>query len=97
MEEICFHLGDLLPSSIPRCICLKPNPTRFEIHGFSDSSKVGYGGCIYLKCCNDHECSMHLLCSKSRVLPTKVQSIPRIELYGALLLMELMEMKCVLT
>ncbi|XP_018368325.1 PREDICTED: uncharacterized protein LOC108764537 [Trachymyrmex cornetzi] len=69
---------------IPRhSIC--SNPVRIQIHGFSDASKDAYGGCVYLRSQNATE-SVHvsLLCAKSRVAPLKTETIPRLELCGAL-------------
>lgn len=60
-------------------------PKILEIHGFSDTSQRAYGACIYIRSVsNNGKCGCHLLCSKSRIAPLKVISIPR--LCGALLL-----------
>ena len=61
-----------------------------EIHGFSDASERAYAACVYVRSIKETgECSVHLVCSKSRVSPLKQQSIPRLELCGALLLSRL--------
>lgn len=55
-----------------------------ELHHFSDASSVGYGACSYLKYKNDENkvhCS--LVMAKTRVAPTKIASIPRLELSAA--------------
>ncbi|XP_068074145.1 uncharacterized protein [Danio rerio] len=73
---------------IPRCY----HPDTFneiietELHHFSDASNIGYGACSYLRFKNDKgkvHCS--LVMAKARVAPTKVTSIPRLELAAAVL------------
>ncbi|XP_066582127.1 uncharacterized protein [Prorops nasuta] len=66
------------------------NIQEFELHGFCDASKLGYGACLYVKSMDKQNNSrVSLLCSKSRVAPLKEISIPRMELNGALLLARL--------
>ncbi|XP_066596562.1 uncharacterized protein [Prorops nasuta] len=63
------------------------NIQEFELHGFCDASKLGYGACLYVKSMDKQNNSrVSFLCSKSRVAPLKEISIPRMELNGALLL-----------
>ncbi|XP_045783718.1 uncharacterized protein LOC123879876 [Maniola jurtina] len=78
LESIsCLH--------IPRQ-ALIDDPIRVEMHCFCDASEQAYGACIYLKSHNNKgEVQVHLLCAKSRVAPIKRQTIPRLELCGALL------------
>ncbi|KAB0795655.1 hypothetical protein PPYR_12494 [Photinus pyralis] len=82
-----IHLRDL---QIPRCV-IPISANQVELHGFSDSSSNAYGACIYVRCRNGTRCSSRLLCSKSRVAPLRVISIPRLELCAAVLLAELMQ------
>lgn len=64
---------------------------KIQVHGFSDASEQAYGAAVYIKYINSNEISqVTLLCSKSRIAPVKTQSLPRLELCGALLLTELM-------
>ena len=60
--------------------------TRQEIHHFSDASMIGYGQCSYLRLRNE-EGDIHcaLIMAKSRVAPTKVTTIPRLELTAAVI------------
>ena len=83
------HLNAL---KIPRYVMHSNNNyCNFQVHGFSDASEKAYGAAIYLRVNEDSEkISVHLLCSKSRVAPTKTVSLPRLELCGALLLSELL-------
>ncbi|XP_062704188.1 uncharacterized protein LOC134286572 [Aedes albopictus] len=74
---------------IPRCV-VTPNYIAVEVHGFSDASKLAYGAAVYLRSIfPDGSASLSLLCSKSKVAPTKQVTIPRMELLGAFLLARL--------
>lgn len=83
-------LPELFNISIPRkiipCISMK----SLQLHRFCDDSEVAYGACLYLRTTGT---SSQITCSfifyKSRVVPLKAVSIPRLELCGALLLAEL--------
>jgi hypothetical protein len=73
---------------IPRC--LKPinavSTEHPELHLFSDASESGYGAVAYLRFLlqdGTYRCSF--LLGKSRVAPTKIVSIPRLELNAAVL------------
>nr|CAI5835987.1 unnamed protein product [Callosobruchus analis] len=86
-------LRDDLPSlnelAIPRKV-ISANAWKIELHGFSDSSKDAYGGCLYVRSIDkDGSIEVHLLCSKSKVAPLKTISIPRLELCAALVLSRL--------
>ena len=60
------------------CFLVASHPVSICLHGFSDASEHAYAAVLYL-----------LLCSKTRVAPTKRQTIPRLELLGALILSRL--------
>ncbi|XP_076660027.1 uncharacterized protein LOC143363307 [Halictus rubicundus] len=75
--------------TIPRCT-LGAQANQVEIHGFCDASERAYGACVYLRSVDKQgQVSVHLLCAKSRVAPIKVVSLPRLELCGSLLLIQL--------
>lgn len=74
---------------IPRSVKYNPHG-EIQLHGFCDASQISYGGCVYFRQqVNDELWHVQLLCTKSRVAPTKTQTIPRLELCGAHLLAEL--------
>lgn len=61
------------------------NCKSIELHCFSDASQPAYGACAYIRS-EDHDgvTYVHLICSKTKVAPLKVITIPKLELYGAL-------------
>ncbi|CAK9827604.1 hypothetical protein ANTRET_LOCUS5285 [Anthophora retusa] len=65
---------------------------RIELHGFADASEKAFGACVYLRSSiGSGKWKTRILCSKSRVAPLRVISLPRLELCGALLLAQLMK------
>ena len=57
---------------------------QYELHHFSDASVTGYGECSYLRAVNaSGEVHCSLVMGKARVAPTKVTTIPRLELSAA--------------
>ena len=85
-EQWYNELYQLENIEIPRCyypadfdeVC------RVELHHFFDASIMGYGQCSYLRLMNqngDVHCS--LVFAKARVAPTKIVTIPRLELTAA--------------
>ncbi|KAL6481772.1 hypothetical protein MHYP_G00098520 [Metynnis hypsauchen] len=56
----------------------------YELHNFSDASLSGYGACSYLRAVNKTgQISCSLVMGKARVAPTKLMTIPRLELSSA--------------
>ena len=68
------------------------NPVvKWEFHGFCDASLNGYGACIYVETIyKSGKILVKFLSSKSRVARLKQETIPRLELLGALLWSQLM-------
>lgn len=65
-------------------------PKCIQLHGLCDASQQAYGACIYLRIkYSNGRINTNLICSKSRVAPLKVISLPRLELCGAVLLSRL--------
>ena len=66
--------------------------SRVEVHGFSDVSEMAYSTTVYLRVTyKTGQISSRLIASKSKVTPIKQQSIPRLELLGACLMVKLVE------
>ncbi|GBN37775.1 hypothetical protein AVEN_172648-1 [Araneus ventricosus] len=79
-ENFIKTLPDLEKIKIPRCF-LKTNAIRVILHGFADAFSKGYGAVIYFQTVSiDEESNCRLLCSKSRVTPTNIMTILRLEL-----------------
>lgn len=84
-------------SDLPRLNSLRINrfvltvePAYIQYHFFSDASQQAYGACCYIRTADvSGKFKVALLTAKSRVAPLKQQSIPRLELCGALLAAEL--------
>ncbi|XP_008179917.1 uncharacterized protein LOC103308404 [Acyrthosiphon pisum] len=88
-ETFIKDLENLDQLFIPRSVKYNPHG-EIQLHGFCDASQIAYGGCVYFRQqVSDELCHVQLLCAKSRVAPTKTQTIPRLELCGAHLLAEL--------
>ncbi|XP_023197668.1 uncharacterized protein LOC111610010 [Xiphophorus maculatus] len=87
-EKWTNDLLKLKEISIPRCYHPPDfhNIVRVELHHFSDASCVGYGACSYLRYINDKdEVHCSLVIAKARVAPSKITSIPRLELAAAVI------------
>lgn len=81
-------LNDLksLPKlQIPRCFAPEAfrKAQRVELHHFSDASSYGYGQCSYIRVVSEDTVHCSLIIGKARVAPTKVVTIPRLELTAA--------------
>ena len=86
------QLPPLSSHHVPRCYFPKGSTiTSIQLHGFSDASEKAYSGVIYLRM-EDSNGTAHtsLVISKTRVAPIKKQTIPRLELCGALVLAQLL-------
>ena len=62
---------------------------KYSLQGFCDASSLAYGAVLYLKIDMDDGSHVRLLTAKTRVSPVQTQTIPRLELLGALLLAKL--------
>ncbi|GFR06722.1 integrase catalytic domain-containing protein [Trichonephila clavata] len=77
-KKFVFSLKALQGIKVQRFVLIE-NYKSLELHGFSDASEKAFGAAIYLRCTNSSEqSSMMLLCSKRRIAPIKLISIPRL-------------------
>ena len=80
------HLADV---RLPRCYfsARASRPNNIQLHGFSDASQQAFAAAVYMRSTYDNgHVEVILVASKTKVAPTKKQSIPRLELLGALIL-----------
>ena len=80
-----FEFGKLNDIAFPRCLIPRNySDCYIELHVFSDASQRAYGACIYMRLVNARgEISCSLVAAKGHVAPMKTQTIPRLELQGA--------------
>ncbi|XP_023815989.1 uncharacterized protein LOC111948234 [Oryzias latipes] len=79
-------LKNLPTINIPRCYITSTfkHVQQCELHSFSDASVSGYGVCSYLRTVTKTgEVQCNFIMGKARVAPTKVTTIPRLELTAA--------------
>ncbi|KAL3975616.1 lysophosphatidylglycerol acyltransferase 1 [Sarotherodon galilaeus] len=78
-------LGNLADVKVHRCyIPSNFKAQHYELHHFADASASGYGMCTYLRAVSTTgEVHCSLVMGRSRVPPTKVTTIPRLELSAA--------------
>ncbi len=88
-------LQNLKRFRVPRCM----KPGNFgtqkcaQLHHFADASEIGYGSVSYLKQVNTQEVvHVTFILGKSRVLPLKHITVPRLELAAAALLVKVDKM-----
>ena len=60
-----------------------------ELHGFCDASTVAYGAVVHARSVCAHGVKVSLWAAKSCVVPSKEQTVPRLELLEAVLLSKL--------
>ena len=90
-EKIISELNSLEGLEVPRCYFrLESKPVTVQLHAFSDASENAYAAAIYARSTyNNGHVEARLVTSKTRVSPVKKQTIPRLELLGALILARL--------
>ena len=84
-QDFRSSLKSLPELSIPRFSKINEGQP-WDLHSFSDASQRAYAVVVYSL---DSEGRSTLLMAKSKVAPLKVQTLPRLELCGALLLVRL--------
>ncbi|XP_028164774.1 uncharacterized protein LOC114355925 [Ostrinia furnacalis] len=76
---------------IPRHIGVSDSSV-VNIVAFCDASMNGYGCVVYLQTIDQENITVRLLCAKSKVSPTKIQTLARLELCAALLMSKLVKL-----
>ncbi|GFT32969.1 uncharacterized protein TNCV_149521 [Trichonephila clavipes] len=90
-HQFLVSLENINNIKIPRRI-LVAFPEAIGIHGFAEASERCYGAVVNCKSKNlRSETLVRLITSKSRVVPIKSLTIPRLELYAAVLLAKLVK------
>lgn len=75
---------------IPRWVGIS-RAGSMELHGFADASEVAYAAAVYVRTCHtDGKVDIQLIAAKTKVAPLKKKTLPKLELLGATLLVELM-------
>lgn len=85
-ESWLLDLQNLAEVKIQRCYLPASfsKVQRYELHHFSDASVTGYGECTYLRAISEtRQIHCSLVMGKARVAPTKVTTVPRLELSAA--------------
>ena len=95
MEEwksLVYGLTQTSALCIPRYLFLYVQRTDavYSLQGFSDASQEAYAAVVYLKLVTPHGVYVRFVASKTRVVPIKGMTIPRLELLAGLLLSKLM-------
>ena len=65
------------------------NVTNFELHGFCDASLQAYSAVIYVRTVKNDVITTNLLTAKSKIVPNRKLSVPKLELMSCLLLSRL--------
>lgn len=91
-EQFKSQLTQLNSLNVNRCVKFNNSSQHLQLHGFCDASQQAYGACVYIRSyVGNDKYRVELLCSKTRVAPFKVISLPRLELCAALLLAQLID------
>ena len=78
-QAIAEHLQDTTDILLPRCYLTHVSDVPKKLHVFCDASKKAYGAVIYI-CQGGH---VSFVIAKTRVVPMKSHTLPRLELMAA--------------
>ncbi|KAF0720151.1 Integrase catalytic domain-containing protein, partial [Aphis craccivora] len=90
--RFCNSLQSIENLSIPRLVLCHANKRTITLHGFCDASQNAIGACIYVRSKivdSEDSWTTALYTSRSRVAPIRTTTIPRLELNGATMLVDL--------
>jgi hypothetical protein len=90
-QNVIREISRLHTVRVPRCYFnITSKTVEVELHGFSDASTQAYSAVVYIRSVDENDnIRVQLVACKTRVAPLKRQSIPRLELLGAVLLARL--------
>ncbi|CAL1672239.1 unnamed protein product [Lasius platythorax] len=95
LDRCLFYQSQLINLdgvALPRWTGQSSESQRIELHGFADASNWAYAAVVYLRVESIlKQVQISLLYFKTEVAPLKVQSIPRLELCGTVLLTRVLE------
>ena len=77
--ELRNELATIEQVKIPRWVGITTN-NPIQIHMFTDASELCYGLAVYVRVFSNGQWHSQLLCSRNRVAPLKLNTIPRLEL-----------------
>ena len=77
------RLGCIEMIELDRFVLKKDNLDSFDLHVFCDASEHGYAACVFVISQNNGERRSSLLVAKSKVVPIKSKTVPRLELCAA--------------
>ncbi|GFY25050.1 uncharacterized protein TNCV_2692411 [Trichonephila clavipes] len=93
-EQLAKDMQLVNDIKIPRFLFVDSD-NQFHLFGFSDASEKAYVAAIYCRSVlYTGKINVQLIITKTRVAPLKPVSLPRLELCGALLLVQLMDFTC---
>lgn len=90
-REFASTLTNLESISVPRFVGYSAENCKCGLFGFCDASERVFAAAIYIRCEIGETIGVSLLVAKNKVAPPVTNSIPRLELCGALLLARLMK------
>ncbi|GBN73394.1 hypothetical protein AVEN_6744-1 [Araneus ventricosus] len=92
--QLCYqrwvkHLDLVEKCRISRII-LRGSAENATLHIFTDASDYGYACCTFRRCEEEEEVNASQVLAKARVTPVQRPTIPRLELLGAIIGVELL-------
>ena len=84
----CAELQEMEPSTCNRALIPRPGYQAIYLCTFSDASEKGYAAVSYIVCEYADGCTVSFGLGRVRVAPRKIVSMPRLELLGAVLAVE---------
>lgn len=90
--DYCSDLLSLENVRIPRWTGMHRDKLGIELHGFADASTRAYAAVVYLRVLHSlTDIQVSLIAAKTKVVPLKTISVPRLELNAVVLLCRLMD------